>query len=138
MCSQAAGPARQPQLRITSRTRTSTSPSHTSSRRCHRHHRRRSDLRGFGMEHAGPTARELASRIMTVSCANYPDLMDSCYIVNAPWIFFAVFKGIKPLLSAHTVAKVSTDNAVLFNKGYRASAQRAHHRQGQYRQSCIV
>ncbi|KAG5176368.1 CRAL-TRIO domain-containing protein, partial [Tribonema minus] len=64
------------------------------------------DLRGFSMEHAGPSARDLMGRVMSVSCANYPELMDTCFLVNAPWIFFAVFKGVKPLMSAHTVAKV--------------------------------
>ena len=58
------------------------------------------------MEHAGPAARDLIGRVMATSNANYPENMETCYLVNAPWVFFAVFKGMKKVMSARTVAKV--------------------------------
>ncbi|CAN0099265.1 unnamed protein product, partial [Hapterophycus canaliculatus] len=64
------------------------------------------DLAGFGMEHAGPIGRSLISKVLSVSQDNYPEMMEKCYIINAPWVFYALWKGLTPLLSASTAKKV--------------------------------
>lgn len=32
--------------------------------------------------------------------------MEKCYIINAPWVFYALWKGLTPLVSANTAKKV--------------------------------
>lgn len=32
--------------------------------------------------------------------------MGECYIINAPWVFYALWKGLAPLMSPNTVKKV--------------------------------
>eukprot|EP00903_Cladosiphon_okamuranus_P011122 g10498.t1 len=64
------------------------------------------DLAGFGMEHAGPIGRSLISQVLAVSQDNYPEMMEKCYIINAPWVFYALWKGLTPLVSANTAKKV--------------------------------
>jgi len=39
--------------------------------------------------------------------AYYPELLHSCYIVNAPWIFSNVFTLVRPLLSKYTIEKIN-------------------------------
>ncbi|CAL8072221.1 unnamed protein product [Orchesella dallaii] len=39
--------------------------------------------------------------------ANYPETLGSAIIINAPWIFSTLFGMIRPLLSEHTVSKIS-------------------------------
>ncbi|CAN0399816.1 unnamed protein product, partial [Discosporangium mesarthrocarpum] len=68
------------------------------------------DLSGFGMEHAGPIGRSLISRVMAVSSDNYPEQMQRCYLINAPWVFFALWKGLTPLMSTNTVNKIKVLN----------------------------
>ncbi|CAN0106692.1 unnamed protein product, partial [Ectocarpus fasciculatus] len=55
------------------------------------------DLSGFGMEHAGTIGRSLISQVLAVSQDNYPEMMEKCYIINAPWVFYALWKGLTPL-----------------------------------------
>ncbi|CAN0168264.1 unnamed protein product, partial [Ectocarpus sp. 12 AP-2014] len=64
------------------------------------------DLSGFGMEHAGTIGRSLISQVLAVSQDNYPEMMEKCYIINAPWVFYALWKGLQPLMSAGTAKKV--------------------------------
>jgi CRAL/TRIO domain len=65
------------------------------------------DLRGFGFEHAGVAARDMIGRVMSVSMANYPEQMHTCYLVNVPWVFFALWRALTPMMSPRTVDKVS-------------------------------
>jgi len=37
---------------------------------------------------------------------NYPEVLKRVHIVNAPWMFTMAFNFIKPILSAHTLAKI--------------------------------
>eukprot|EP00953_Heterococcus_sp_UTEX-ZZ885_P025641 13937-Heterococcus_DN1.PRE.3 len=67
------------------------------------------DLRGFGFEHAGVAARDMIGRVMSVSMANYPEQMHTCYLVNVPWVFFALWRALTPMMSPRTVDKVSTN-----------------------------
>jgi len=46
-------------------------------------------------------------RFMKEFDAYYPELMHSCYVVNAPWLFSTVFNLVKPILSKHTLSKVN-------------------------------
>lgn len=32
--------------------------------------------------------------------------MEKCYVINAPWVFYALWKGLTPLVSANTAKKV--------------------------------
>ncbi|CAN0341004.1 unnamed protein product [Laminaria digitata] len=64
------------------------------------------DLAGFGMEHAGPIGRSLISKVLAVSQDNYPEMMEKCYIINAPWVFYALWKGVTPLVSTNTAGKI--------------------------------
>ncbi|CAN0430994.1 unnamed protein product, partial [Ectocarpus sp. 8 AP-2014] len=58
------------------------------------------------MEHAGTIGRSLISQVLAVSQDNYPEMMEKCYIINAPWVFYALWKGLQPLVSAGTAKKV--------------------------------
>eukprot|EP00904_Undaria_pinnatifida_P007285 jgi/Undpi1/3687/HiC_scaffold_16.g07057.m1 len=68
------------------------------------------DLAGFGMEHAGPIGRSLISKVLAVSQDNYPEMMEKCYIINAPWVFYALWKGVTPLVSPNTAGKIQVMN----------------------------
>jgi CRAL/TRIO domain len=70
------------------------------------------DLRGFGFEHAGVAARDMIGRVMSVSMANYPEQMHTCYLVNVPWVFFALWRALTPMMSPRTVDKVSTSACI--------------------------
>lgn len=64
------------------------------------------DLKGVGLDHLGNFGREVISRVVQVASDNYPELMRKCYIVNAPFVFYAAWYFIQGLLSAKTVAKI--------------------------------
>lgn len=38
--------------------------------------------------------------------------MEKCYIINAPWVFYALWKGLTPLVSANTAKKVQVSAGV--------------------------
>lgn len=44
--------------------------------------------------------------------------MEKCYIINAPWVFYALWKGLTPLVSANTAKKVQVGGGARV-KGWR-------------------
>jgi len=46
-------------------------------------------------------------RFMKEFDAYYPELLHSCYVVNAPWLFSTIFNLVKPVLSANTLGKIN-------------------------------
>ncbi|CAG7815171.1 unnamed protein product [Allacma fusca] len=62
----------------------------------------------------GFTYRQIAHRtvlqgfleVIRVFDANYPELLKSCYVINAPKIFNALFTLIKPVLNSRTLVKI--------------------------------
>lgn len=46
--------------------------------------------------------------------------MEKCYIINAPWVFYALWKGLQPLMSAGTAKKVQVRCYYAFLRRQRA------------------
>ena len=42
--------------------------------------------------------------------------MEKCYIINAPWVFYALWKGVTPLVSVNTAGKVQV-RAEIYRSG---------------------
>src|SRR5690606_3092017 len=44
--------------------------------------------------------------VISVAQDNYPELMNRCVMLNAPWLFDMLFKLITPILSPRTLQKI--------------------------------
>ena len=53
------------------------------------------DLSGVGFEHVGAKGQEIIQAVIGVASANYPELMRKCFMINAPWVFNALWYFIK-------------------------------------------
>jgi len=51
-------------------------------------------------------AMDVGVETMRAFEANYPEMMHKCTVVNCPKIYYYIFALIKPLMSAHTLAKI--------------------------------
>ena len=65
------------------------------------------DLKGIGVDHVGAQGRDIIRKVVRVSADNYPEMMNKCYIINAPFVFNALWYFIKGLLSQRSLEKVS-------------------------------
>lgn len=64
------------------------------------------DVKGLGWKHVNSSFITLSSDILTILEENYPELLHSCYIINAPSIFGTFFNFFKPILSKNTQEKI--------------------------------
>lgn len=69
------------------------------------------DLKGIGVDHMGAQGREIIRKVVSISADNYPEMMNKCYMINAPFVFNTLWYFIKGLLSQRTVDKVSISGA---------------------------
>merc|ERR1711871_1849271 len=65
------------------------------------------DLKGIGVNHMGAQGRENIRKVIRISADNYPEMMNKCFMINAPFVFNTLWYFIKGLLSQRTVDKVS-------------------------------
>jgi hypothetical protein len=63
-------------------------------------------MTAFSMFSLSTTAQALGRRIMMMSADNYPEILNKCYICNAPWVFNTIFSMVKMVLPAQTISKV--------------------------------
>lgn len=64
------------------------------------------DLRGLGLSSFTSFIKDLILRVSAVNQENYPEALEECYIVNAPWAFTAIYAFIKPFLNENTLKKI--------------------------------
>lgn len=64
------------------------------------------DLSAFSMFSFGASNQSIGRRIMMMSADNYPEILNKCYVCNAPWVFNSIFSMIKMILPAQTIAKI--------------------------------
>lgn len=74
------------------------------------------DLEGLSVTNISATLLGRVQRILDVSSKYYPETASSVHLVNAPWIFNTVWKGIKLWFNAHQLKKIS-----LMGNEYQAS-----------------
>jgi len=55
---------------------------------------------------ASPKVKQFLGNVLKTDQDNYPEILYKMYIVNAPWIFRAVWGAIKGFLDANTIAKI--------------------------------
>ena len=63
----------------------------------------------FDLNDAGYSSLDISSIKHMISCFqnNYPESLHRCYVLNAPWIFWALWKLISPLLDPVVAAKIT-------------------------------
>lgn len=64
------------------------------------------DLRGLGISMFTSYIKDLILRVSAVNQENYPEALEQCYIVNAPWAFTAIYAFIRPFLNENTINKI--------------------------------
>ena len=53
------------------------------------------DLGAVGFEHVGAKGQEIIQAVISLAGPNYPELMRKCFMINAPWVFNALWYFIK-------------------------------------------
>jgi hypothetical protein len=69
------------------------------------------DFRGLGLSSFTSFVRDLVMRVSAVNQTNYPEGLEACYIINAPWAFTAIFAFIRPFLAQTTLDKIKVRRA---------------------------
>eukprot|EP00475_Leptophrys_vorax_P017108 TRINITY_DN2364_c0_g1_i1.p1 TRINITY_DN2364_c0_g1~~TRINITY_DN2364_c0_g1_i1.p1 ORF type:complete len:330 (-),score=102.86 TRINITY_DN2364_c0_g1_i1:109-1098(-) len=64
------------------------------------------DLNGLGFKHLHRQALGNMQTMLAVGQANYPEMIDKIFVVNAPSMFSTLWALIKPMLNPRTCAKV--------------------------------
>ncbi|CAH0721961.1 unnamed protein product, partial [Brenthis ino] len=65
------------------------------------------DLEGFSMrQYAWKPAAELVFTLLQIYEANYPEILKTCFIVNAPKVFSLAFSVIKKFMHDNTISKI--------------------------------
>ncbi|CAK9088620.1 Sec14 cytosolic factor (Phosphatidylinositol/phosphatidyl-choline transfer protein) (PI/PC TP) (Sporulation-specific protein 20) [Durusdinium trenchii] len=72
------------------------------------------DLNGLSMAHLRPRLAFVFGEVSKIDEAHYPDTVAHIFVVNAPWIFRALFAMIQPFLNEDTLTKVHFSYEVPF------------------------
>ncbi|DBA01766.1 TPA: hypothetical protein N0F65_010176 [Lagenidium giganteum] len=64
------------------------------------------DLKGLGMKHCGPSVIQHLKPIFDVGQLYYPETLHRLYLVNAPMVFYGVWKVIGSLIDPETREKI--------------------------------
>ncbi|OWR52276.1 SEC14 protein 2 [Danaus plexippus plexippus] len=65
------------------------------------------DLEGFNMrQYAWKPAAELVFSLLQMYEANYPEILKTCFIINAPKVFSLAFSVIKKFMHEYTISKI--------------------------------
>jgi len=65
------------------------------------------DLNGFGWKHMVGETLECLKLVSAVDQANFPESVRKMYIINAPGMFTAIWKLIKPMIDKRTLTKLA-------------------------------
>ncbi|KAF5307659.1 hypothetical protein FQR65_LT06714 [Abscondita terminalis] len=66
------------------------------------------DMDGFNLkDYAWRPAAEVVVGLLQMYEANYPEILKSCYIINAPTVFAVAFSVVKRFLNEYTLGKIS-------------------------------
>jgi hypothetical protein len=63
-------------------------------------------LSGLGFKHLNRAALDNMKKLLAVGQANYPEMIDKIFVVNAPTVFTTLWTFVKPMLNARTCSKV--------------------------------
>ncbi|KGG51676.1 hypothetical protein DI09_2p530 [Mitosporidium daphniae] len=63
----------------------------------------------FDLKDAGYNSLDISSIRHMITCfqSNYPESLYRCYVLNAPWLFWALWKLVSPLLDPVVAAKIT-------------------------------
>ncbi|CAH0748492.1 unnamed protein product [Diatraea saccharalis] len=65
------------------------------------------DMEGFSMrQYAWKPAAEMVVTLLKIYEANYPEILKTCLIVNAPKVFALAFSVIKKFMHENTISKI--------------------------------
>ena len=64
------------------------------------------DLEGLGKQHLTGKGIGYFKAVIAASQDNYPEVMGSLFIINAPWVFNIAWKMVRPLLHQNTLDKI--------------------------------
>ncbi|CAL8091586.1 unnamed protein product [Calicophoron daubneyi] len=64
------------------------------------------DMTGMGLKHMSSISLSVASEYLQMLEGNYPEFLASCFVINVPRVFNAMYTFLKPLLGPSTQAKV--------------------------------
>eukprot|EP00743_Colponemidia_sp_Colp-15_P003864 GILK01004170.1.p1 GENE.GILK01004170.1~~GILK01004170.1.p1 ORF type:complete len:534 (+),score=69.41 GILK01004170.1:88-1689(+) len=65
------------------------------------------DMKAFGSHLVRKDMFALVKAISEIDQNNYPECLGKCFVVNAPWLFYAAWKVVKVWLDKRTIAKIS-------------------------------
>jgi hypothetical protein len=69
------------------------------------------DIKGIGLSHLSAKAREFMAVTSKISANNYPEILGSMYVVNAPGIFSMIWNQVKSMVDPGTRAKMHILNS---------------------------
>jgi len=84
------------------------------------------DLGELTLEHLGTKGQQISRTVINISSDNYPEMLKKMYIVKAPWIFSTFFWGIKQILPARTIAKISVQGHYNYQDELHSDIDPAH------------
>lgn len=64
------------------------------------------DLRGFSWGHLSETSRSVFREITSLAANNYPEIMNSVFVLNAPKMFSIMWSGLKVFVDSDTRKKI--------------------------------
>ncbi|WIA29355.1 hypothetical protein OEZ86_011860 [Tetradesmus obliquus] len=64
------------------------------------------DVKGVGMSHLSGEVKRLMSTLTKYDQDNYPEMLGRICIINAPFVFKAIWGLVKPLLNPRTLSKI--------------------------------
>ncbi|CAE7252065.1 unnamed protein product [Symbiodinium pilosum] len=70
------------------------------------------DMDGMGAWHMSPRLVKAFAAVSRIDEAHYPDTVAHIFVVNAPWIFQALFVLIRPFLNEDTLTKIHFSSEV--------------------------
>ena len=65
------------------------------------------DLTGLTTSTFGKEGRRVVAKLSKMGAGNFPEVLDKMYIVNAPWIFTAIWGVMKHFVAERTRNKIS-------------------------------
>merc|ERR550519_6236 len=69
------------------------------------------DLKGFSWHHLSETSRSVFREIVTTAANNYPDIVNSVFVLDAPKMFSFIWGGLKVFVDADTRNKIKFINS---------------------------
>ncbi|EER02087.1 phosphatidylinositol/phosphatidylcholine transfer protein, putative [Perkinsus marinus ATCC 50983] len=64
------------------------------------------DLKGLGLKQFTPQVKNMMQKLAKVANDNYPEVLGTMFVVNAPFIFTAIWKVVSPMVDPITRSKI--------------------------------